>query len=1329
MTDNKTERKGGIHLADYLALASRRAQIFAAFLLVILFALWGGFKEWRDLLSEFRTQTAILLENVRASMPFHDAASANQLLETLLSDPNVEVAALYLEGIEGPFATVARSPAHSAPSSVNELPDQGLHSNLLHIVAVEEIQGGQNQVGWTYVRISTRPVHMGALLNIIFVFFAIGGAIFIARRSLVRFHPAVHEPIDMLSEAMKKVSAGTGMRIDYPSGNIAEINILINGFNSMLEQIRARDAELEEHQQQLEQEIKKQTRDIRTANQQLEEANKALSYKKDETSALLDNLVDCVVSTDQQGIVLSANPAVTRILGYSPVDIIGQNVSILIPDTDCHDHDSSLKRHLEVAAPGVLGSGREVEARHRDGHRIPVLLNTREYFLRDRRVFVVTLHDITEKKKNEQALIAARDAAEQANEAKTHFLSSMSHELRTPLNAILGYAQLFEFANNLNDQQRANIAEVERAARHLLELVGQVLDLAEIESGKLSLSMEPVALPPLIEECLTLVKQQAETHHLELIYSRSENCGEFAHADRNRLKQVLLNLLSNAIKYNQPGGQVRVTCKFDEATSVWRLSVTDTGRGIKPKLLNKLFQTFERLGIEKGAIEGAGIGLIISKELVESMKGKIGVESTVGVGSTFWVELSPALAPATVADDARDEKHIDQIYRGSAQKGCHVLIVEDNEANRAVLEQQLELLGYTSGTAIDGKKGLREWETGNYELVLSDINMPRMDGYRMVKSIREKEQAGSLKRTPIIAITANAGRADRERALAAGMDDYISKPVHLKDLGQVLARWRPEAISPQTPEHSPAAGEEAAPAIDPDALSRQLGEDRALHARLLCSFADTTPDIIAELHAACGARQAEAVGQLAHKLKSSARAVGANALADLCQSLELASNEEEWSQIDALEPRLDGLFGAMKRYIENFSSDERAQAATTDQTPNAPSVLLIDDDQLILDIEQTMLNKLGVKQITTATNGHLALELINQATEPFDLILCDLLMPEMDGVEFLRHIGENKYCGAIALVSGVDERVLNTAMKLASYHRLNVLGVLNKPLDPGAIETMLGRLSSEPAGKQSSQGKYVPPKISADDLRRGLEDGQISAFYQPQVDVTSKKVVGLEALARWIHPIHGIIPPDIFIPLAEKKGLIDDLTRSIYHQAVVFAATLFRQGYTINMSVNMSLETLHDLGWPEFAVKETVQAGISPSQIILEVTESRLINNLSTALEILARLRLRGFRLSIDDFGTGYSSMEQLQRIPACELKIDKAFVSGAADDMSTNTILESSVYLGKRLNMSIVAEGVETQQDWDRVAALGCDLVQGYFIAKPMDEENLTTWLKQWKP
>jgi EAL domain-containing protein (putative c-di-GMP-specific phosphodiesterase class I)/DNA-binding NarL/FixJ family response regulator len=388
--------------------------------------------------------------------------------------------------------------------------------------------------------------------------------------------------------------------------------------------------------------------------------------------------------------------------------------------------------------------------------------------------------------------------------------------------------------------------------------------------------------------------------------------------------------------------------------------------------------------------------------------------------------------------------------------------------------------------------------------------------------------------------------------------------------------------------------------------------------------------------------------------------------------------------------------------------DEKAEAR----------ILVLDDDPFMLKLLDLMLGSLGFTQVTTCANGRAALEWIDSPAGAPALILFDLNMPGMDGVEFVRHLVERRYGGSLILVSGENERMLQTAESLVRAHGMTVLGRLHKSVRREALVALLDKWTQHSLGRPLIAKKVY----GADEVRAAIANGELVNHYQPKVSVSTGQVTGVEALVRWRHPVDGMVFPDQFIGVAEAHGLIDDLTTAVLCAALTQTRIWRDLGLALRMSINVSMDNLASLDFPEFVAGRAAAAGVSPEDVVLEVTESRLMKDLRIPLEVLARLRL-----TIDDFGTGHSSLAQLRDFPFDELKVDRGFVHGAFEDETLRAIYDASLGLAKQLGMDIVAEGVEDRDDWDFLRRTGCGMAQGYFIAKPMPADALPGWIQAW--
>ncbi len=521
---------------------------------------------------------------------------------------------------------------------------------------------------------------------------------------------------------------------------------------------------------------------IGTDNSARKQVEEKLRWTEEGFRLMVESVTDCaIVMLDSEGRVVSWNTGAQRIKGYSAEEMVGQHFSRFYPPADVSR--GVPQRDLDAAA----AQGRcEVEGWRvrKDGSLF--WANVVFTAIRDpagnARGFAKLTRDLTERRLVEQTLTTAKGDAEKANLAKSEFLSSMSHELRSPLNAILGFAQLMESdATPATPSQKGSIDEILRAGWYLLELINEILDLAQIESGKLSLSPEPTSLAEVILECQAMIEPQAQQRRIHMTFPQFDvPC--FVAADRTRLKQVLINLLSNAIKYNKTGGTVVVDCASSTAERI-RLNVRDTGPGLPPEKLAQLFQPFNRLGQEHGTEQGTGIGLVTSKRLVELMGGVLGVESSAGSGSVFWCELGAAAAPELEARPAElaPAEGVEPLLGAPLRT---LLYVEDNPANLKLVEQliarrpALRLL-----TAVESNQGIQLARAHQPDVILMDINLPGISGIEAMKILRDDPTTAHI---PIVALSANAMPRDIAKGLEAGFFSYLTKPIKVAEFMEAL---------------------------------------------------------------------------------------------------------------------------------------------------------------------------------------------------------------------------------------------------------------------------------------------------------------------------------------------------------------------------------------------------------------------------------------------------------------------------------------------------------------------------------------------------------------
>lgn len=1027
-----------------------------------------------------------------------------------------------------------------------------------------------------------------------------------------------------------------------------------------------------------------------------------------------------VIDLDTRQCVV-VNARARELMGLAPAEALDTRglFTRLIPDQSYRDE---VRERLRTNT---------IEATRRDGLLEPIAVRLRDASGGERRAEIhtrvvsgralVSIIDLTERLNHEQSLRSARDLAERVSNAKSQFLASVSHELRAPLLSILGAADALSDDQATTALQHRHAREVRESGRQLLALVDDVVDLGRLEAGGVQLERRVVDVGVVIRKVLEELAVQASERRVAMTFKCDRRLQVIA--DETRIHQTLTNLVSHAIRYNVDGGSVTVSCQSVGPGPRTRISVTDTG----PESSSRGGKPFSRICAQDEDAPSSGIGPFIAKQLVELMGGDSGLTARPGQGCTFWFELpAPAVAPEA------------EPVSPSAPR---ILIAEDQPMNQRLLKLQLEQVGNFELTLVaNGLEALRLLANADFDILLTDCNMPHIDGYRLTELVREQEShfGGHL---PIVAITASALEEDLQRCLSAGMDACLSKPLSVGALADAVSRW--QAAGPRSAASRPRREGYLL------ALGSMVGElGREALENLLDDFMISTMDLIEEARRHLANDAPELLSQVMHKVKPTAALVGAKALAAVAELIERAGKRNDLPLQKEVWPALEALWQRVTSDLATTSvpvpiSDGDHHAVPLDDGLSELRALVIDDDPFTTRYVANMLSELGVARVAIAEDGASALQRM-QTDNNVDVVLCDLAMPGMDGVELLRHLAESKLKASFIFMSGAGERVLESVEALARQHGFNVLGTIKKPVGREVLATLLrrhrpaasrrmarvlpqtsiGATSARPATPGGNNRE--PVRVTAEEVAQALALREITVHLQPKVRADSLQPIGVEALARWFRADGSFISPGVFVPIIESQGLQDTLFDLVLEQSLDVSRRLTERGYPLKISVNVSALSLERLEFVERVLDRTRRSGVDPHRLVLEVTETGLVRDQRVALDVLTRLRLHGIELSIDDFGTGYSSIDLLRRVPFTELKVDRSFIMTCVRDQSARHIISSSVGLARGLGMMVVAEGVETATELATVRELGCDEIQGYFTGRPMAESALLLWLAE---
>ncbi|HUQ76951.1 MAG TPA: MHYT domain-containing protein [Burkholderiales bacterium] len=631
---------------------------------------------------------------------------------------------------------------------------------------------------------------------------------------------------------------------------------------------------------------------LKQANEQLElrvrERTETLANEEARKDAILRAALDCIISMDERGCIAEWNPAAERTFGIVRERALGRSLAdLILPERLREAHLTNLARYLTTGEAKLIGKRIEVTALRANGEEFPVEVAITVTQAGEERLFTAHLRDITERKRAEEELRQSRDAARAGSEAKSAFVATMSHEIRTPMNAIIGMLELLSYSKLTADQHEMLVA-ARTSSRALLTLIDDILDFSKIEVGKLEVHPEPCSVASLVDGVNATFKHVASSKGL-LLTRRVDPTLWAAHLiDPSRLRQILTNLVSNAIKFTQDGS-VMLEVKVMETSATrqtLRFTVHDSGIGMSEDTQRRLFEPFQQGESDTSRrFGGTGLGLAISRQLVQLMGGTIEITSSAGLGTRVAVTLAAEQASASELRDeaARADDHAPvAVY---APAGTKLLIVDDHPVNLAMLKRQLKVLGLDADSAISGSDALVKWRRARHNLVITDLQMPEMDGYAFARAIRSEQDAAN--KPMVVAFTANTHSAALDQCKDAGMDDYLTKPTELATLRDKLARWlgSDAGLKPMRADRAADAGRDNP--IDRARIEELVGGPEGLAAVLSEIEAGARTDVAA-LEAALQASDGVAVRSAAHRIKGSALTVGAQRLAAAAVRLEKA---------------------------------------------------------------------------------------------------------------------------------------------------------------------------------------------------------------------------------------------------------------------------------------------------------------------------------------------------------------------------------------------------------------------------------------------------------
>ena len=731
----------------------------------------------------------VMGENVTAALNFRDQEDATRTLDALKAKPEILEAAV-IDNDGTLFAAYPANRLEALKEKVKTM-QEGADFEPNALVLIKRITSNREKhakdkasLGMLYLKSDMHELSSRVWFGVVLSLCILVGTFILTVLISSRLQGIITGPILDLVRMTKDVSERKNFSVRAKQSGEDEIGLLVKGFNGMLSQLEERDLSLAKHREHLEEEVARRT-------QQLLHAHEAIRESEEKVRAIVQTAADGILTFDDNGLITSFNNAAQKFFGYTEEEVLGHPFSILTASQETSRPHLTFMEHIIARAIEGPIVGRQFLGCSKSSATFPMELSLTKVRVGGRDFFTCILRDITERKAAEAQLIQAKEAAEALAKAKSQFLANMSHEIRTPMNGIFGAIQLV-LKTSLDTDQREFLEMMKSSADSLLRIVNDVLDFSKADAGKLRLENAPFELRDSIHKAIGVMSIRAKEQGVEFLTEVAVDVEDRLIGDSQRLGQILINLVGNALKFTPKGGSVRLHVEHQEGQSkMLHFAVADTGIGIPADRQKIIFDAFTQVDTSSTRkFGGTGLGLAIASNIVKIMGGEIWVESAEGKGSTFHFTVPFGIQRTEVRSKSEYEvaqELATSQHQAKNRKVLQILLAEDNPTNQKIARKLLEHHGFVVTLANNGSEALNHLGKGRFDIVLMDCQMPEMDGFEATAQIRKAEKDTPI-HLPIIAMTAHAMAGDRERCIASGMDDYVSKPIHEEVLLEVIRR-------------------------------------------------------------------------------------------------------------------------------------------------------------------------------------------------------------------------------------------------------------------------------------------------------------------------------------------------------------------------------------------------------------------------------------------------------------------------------------------------------------------------------------------------------------